>query len=210
MRKIIRRIFILSQLFLALHYSYQSFISWNDHPIVTSVSLRSIKEVPFPAVSICHDVNSWKWPGIVNAMDVQDYEVKNYYFNDFHWMHQLSNGLKPIDLVFKKTQRFKAANNGTSITLAKALLPDALHEIAELLHFVTFVTGSSYRLHGFFNTLVDDYLTWQIQGLNLDEKASELQSQVCQGKTKYINATEYCIEWTSKIDNNEVRIELNL
>ena len=153
MRKIIRRIFILSQLFLALHYSYQSFISWNDHPIVTSVSLRSIKEVPFPAVSICHDVNSWKWPGIVNAMDLQDYEVKSYYLNHYDWMHHLTNRLKAVDIVFKKTNRYKVANNGTSLTLAKALLPKELYSVAELLHYVTFVVKRSYKLYGFFSNV---------------------------------------------------------
>ena len=196
----------MSQLILALHYSYQSFISWNDTPIVTSVSLRSITEVPFPAVSICHDINTWKWPGIVNAMDLQGYDVKSYYLNEYDWMLHLTNRLKTVDLVLKKTDRYKAANNGTSLTLAKALLPTELHEVAELLHFITYVIGSSYKLYGFFNTLVDDYLKLQLQDLSLEEKANQLQSKVCLGQTLYINATEYCVEWTAKIDTNEVRL----
>lgn len=196
----------MSQLILALHYSYQSFISWNDTPIVTSVSLRSITEVPFPAVSICHDINTWKWPGIVNAMDSQGYEAKSYYLNEYDWMHHLTNRLKAIDLVLKKTNRYKEANNGTSLTLAKALLPIELHEVAELLHYITFAVKSSYKLYGFFKTLVDDYFKRQLQDLSLEEKAYQLKSQLCQGQTQYINATEYCMEWSSKIDTNEVMI----
>ena len=87
-RKIFRRIFIFSQLALAMYYSKNAITSWNDSPIVTSVKMTSIQNVQFPAVTICYDTNEWKWPGIVHAMsklDKNDAAV-DFYLDDGNFL----------------------------------------------------------------------------------------------------------------------------
>ena len=83
-RKQVRRMFIVFTLCFAVYYSHDAITSWNNAPIVTSVHLREISEVSFPSVSICHDINSWKWPGIVNAMAKLDNNntIKSFLLKD--------------------------------------------------------------------------------------------------------------------------------
>ena len=64
----IRNVLAFVLLLIAIYFSNESIHSWNESPIVTSVKLRSIKKVPFPAVTICHDIDAWKWSSISAAM----------------------------------------------------------------------------------------------------------------------------------------------
>ena len=58
LRKVARRLFILSQLALAMYYSNNAITSWNDSPIVTSVKMTSIQNVQFPSVTVCYVMTS--------------------------------------------------------------------------------------------------------------------------------------------------------
>ena len=61
-----RPIFILIQLLLTIYFIANSYIDWNETPMVTSVHERKVEKEPFPAVSLCYP-KTWKWPGILKA-----------------------------------------------------------------------------------------------------------------------------------------------
>ena len=86
--KLFYRIFILSQLCFAIFFTNQSIQSWRASPVVISgmfgtlsvtsfkkscfvVDTKSVKEISFPAVSVCHPV-SWTWPSITNLFSDLD------------------------------------------------------------------------------------------------------------------------------------------
>jgi hypothetical protein len=64
-------LFIGSQAFLACYFTSLAFISWNASPKVTSVDLMPIKEIPFPAVTICAPIEG-KWLAVAKALDQSD------------------------------------------------------------------------------------------------------------------------------------------
>ena len=75
---ILRPIFVLFQLGLATYFIFDAYNDWNETPIVSSVSVKSVTNETFPAVTICY-ANDWKWPGILKASTklIQD---QNFYF----------------------------------------------------------------------------------------------------------------------------------
>ena len=134
-RKAIRRLFILSQLALAMYYSNNAITSWNDSPIVTSVKMTSIRNVQFPAVTVCYDINEWKWPGIVHAMSKQDTAnfAETYYSQD----NAFINRVQASDLKFRKSQLYKKAiTNTTTIGFIKEILPEDLQPVGLFLHLI--------------------------------------------------------------------------
>ena len=125
-KKWIRRVFIFCQLTLAIYFSATAIRSWNEYPIVTSgkltchwffqtlifltvVGLRSIMEVPFPAVSICYQIDSWKWPGIIKAMIKADETniIEQLYLNDTFLFRSMKDQLQMGILGFKKSQKYE-------------------------------------------------------------------------------------------------------
>ena len=124
MRKLIRRLFILSQLCLALYFCNEALQSWNDSPIVTSVSLRDIKQIPFPSVTICAPNKSWKWAGISKVMSHYDLhnEVGKDIANRGTDLHELFTKIVFSRPTFEKSEEFKKVSNLTSLQIIKAQL----------------------------------------------------------------------------------------
>jgi hypothetical protein len=65
---LVKVLFLISQFLLALHFTLESFDSWNSSPVVTSVSTKPIEEVPFPAVTICPP-NNGKWMALAKVIE---------------------------------------------------------------------------------------------------------------------------------------------
>ena len=72
-RKLPYRIFVILMLVFAIYFTNQSIRTWQKAPIVVSVDTKSINELAFPSISICHPW-SWTWPNIVNMLDYFDQE----------------------------------------------------------------------------------------------------------------------------------------
>ena len=64
---ILRSIFALGQIGITIYFICDSINNWNDTPIVTTVSFEKLtSQEPFPAISLCFDHSTWKWPSIIN------------------------------------------------------------------------------------------------------------------------------------------------
>ena len=61
-----RPVFIVFQLLLTIYFIANSYVDWNETPMVTSIHERKVENEPFPAVSLCYP-KTWKWPGIIKA-----------------------------------------------------------------------------------------------------------------------------------------------
>ena len=195
-RKAIRRLFILSQLVLATYYSNNAINSWNDSPIVTSVKMTSIQNVQFPAVSVCYDINEWKWPGIVHAMSKQDTAnfVETYYSQD----NAFINRVQASDLKFRKSQLYKKAiTNTTTIGFIKEILPEDLQPVGLFLHLISYFEPA-YKLLSFIKKVAKQSYLLKIQNgkMDLSERSSSLFEIICNsGKV-----TKYCSEFNSTLD----------
>ena len=200
-RKQLRRMFIVFTLCFAIYYSHDAITSWNNAPIVTSVNLREISEVPFPSVSICHDTNSWKWPGIVNAMSKLDnnYTIKRFIFNDGDLYYGFKNQILGMGVfVLKKTQKVKKIKDETSKSFMETLFPKKLYNVGQLIHFISFVIAKSYEIRLFTDELVGMYYHYVLDN---QEPGIKLEEYICAWQTKHFNATELCLDWNN---NNKV------
>ena len=206
-RKQLRRMFIVFTLCFAIYYSHDAITSWNNAPIVTSVNLREISEVPFPSVSICHDTNSWKWPGIVNAMSKLDnnYTIKRFILNDGDLYYGFKNQILGMGVfVLKKTQKVKKIQDETSRTFMESLFPKKLYNVGQLIHFISYVIAKRYEIMLFTEDLVGMYYHYVLDNQD-QEYGIKLEEYICAWQTKHFNATKLCLDWNNK--NNKVSLQ---
>ena len=197
-RKVFRRIFILSQLALAIYYSNNAITSWNDSPVVTSVKLTGIENIQFPAVTICYDINEWKWPGIVQAMSVFDKD--DLYSTNQNFRSKFYNKLRASDIMFKKSQEYKkAATNATAKDFIQKILPKDLQPLGLLLHYISYFEPS-YKMYAFMKTIVKKSYDLKVENrIGLYERSSTIFDLICSGEISSL-ALKYCSEINSTLD----------
>ena len=83
-------------------------------------------DVPFPAVSICYQIDSWKWPGIIKAMIEADERniIEQLYLNDTFLFNDMKNKLQMGILGFKKSQKYESLREMTTLRLGEAILSE--------------------------------------------------------------------------------------
>ena len=148
--KLFRRLFILTQLGLATYFVLSAFESWDIAPIITSVDQLEIGSVRFPAISVCRPI-SWKWQGIVAAMNNYDNEgiIKEEFASNYYIANQLGNrfitcgtGRCP-HAAFQETEEFIQAVNRSSnsydlIDEINLNSVAGLTNIVKMIHFYIF------------------------------------------------------------------------
>ena len=204
LRKVARRLFILSQLALAMYYSNNANTSWNDSPIVTSVKMTSIQNIQFPSVTVCYDINQWKWPGIVQAMSKLDTEnfAENYYsYQDNTFVSRV----KASDIIFRKSQLYKKANtNTTTIGFIKEILPKDLQSIGLFLHLISYFEPF-YKISSFIGQVATQSYLLKMQNgkMDLSERSSTLFDIICSSGDESSNkALKYCSEVSPTLDTS--------
>ena len=195
-RKVFRRLFILSQLALAMYYSNNSITSWNDSPIVTSVKMTSIQNIQFPAVTFCYDINEWKWPGIVHAMSKLDTAnfAENYYSQD----NTFVNRVQASELMFRESQLYKKAiAKPTTIGFIKELLPKDLQAVGLFLHLISYFEPT-WKISSFMSKVPTESYLLKMQNAKMDlsERSSTLFEIICSSD----KVTKYCTEVNSTLD----------
>ena len=80
-------------------------------------------EVPFPAVSICYQIDSWKWPGIIKAMIEADEAniIEQLYLNDTFLFRAMKDQLQMGILGFKKSQKYESLREMSKIGFTSCL-----------------------------------------------------------------------------------------
>ena len=204
LRKVARRLFILSQLALAMYYSNNAITSWNDSPIVTSVKMTSIQNIQFPSVTVCYDINQWKWPGIVHAMSKLDTVnfAENYYsYQDNTFVSRV----KASELIFRKSQLYKKANtNTTTIGFIKEILPKDLQSIGLFLHLISYFEPF-YKISSFIGQVATQSYLLKMQNgkMDLSERSSTLFDIICSSGDESSNkALKYCSEVSPTLDTS--------
>ena len=195
-RKIFRRIFIFSQLALAMYYSNNAITSWNDSPIVTSVKMTSIQNVQFPAVTICYDTNEWKWPGIVHAMSKLDKNAAavDFYLDDGNFFGEFHSRIRATYIQFRKSHAFKTADEMQNTKgFIQQILPKELQPIGILLHFIHFFEPWSKLSSFMYNLVINAFLLKLQNKMDLNERSVTLVDLTC---SNFANnpALKYCSE----------------
>ena len=211
-KKWIRRVFIFCQLTLAIYFSATAIRSWNEYPIVTSgmltchwffqtlifltvVGLRSIMEVPFPAVSICYQIDSWKWPGIIKAMIKADETniIEQLYLNDTFLFRSMKDQLQMGILGFKKSQKYERLKGKTTLRLGETILAEDIIDLGKLMHFICFIMSNALDIRNFLEPIEKEYLRHQfIKSSNVNFKEF-----MCNWYSMNWNATILCNAWNN-------------
>ena len=179
------------------------------------MSLREISEVPFPSVSICHDINSWKWPGIVNAIARLDKNntIRKFILNDglLHYIYEsLGIQMKRFGiLAIKATKKVEKVNHATSKVFMESLFPKDLQNVGRLIHFIAYSVGDSIKIEHFVNEVIDLHYYLKMINLSAQETGLRAQEIICAWYTSRFNATELCIHWSNDNDNR-VRYEIQI
>ena len=212
MLTLIRNVLASVLLLIAIYFSNESIHSWNESPIVTSVKLRSIKKVPFPAVTICHDIDAWKWSSISAAMAKLDSTgLISEGVNSFHQDHygtnvgSLQNSIIVVEVqAFRKSKEYKEGQDKTSLKYVEDVIPQELQDVAKLMHFITFGeqnVSSSWKLRDFFQACWYGFSKYKLsKNGTLDKIGSDMKDDICAGKAYSRNVTKYCLDWNETDD----------
>ena len=153
LKKAIRRIFVVLMLLTAIYYSNESIQSWNDNPVVTSgeqleylyeffkrrvtlilsVKLKHIESIPSPAVSICHDIDAWKWASISSAM--AKFDTNNHIGQQEYAM---TFNIKQLGTSYKKSHDYRATKNMNDVEYFMKWLPDKFRDFAKFMYFIAY------------------------------------------------------------------------
>ena len=73
--KFIYNSLIVINFFLAFYVSFNAFLSWEEAPVVISSTNKNVREIPFPAVSVCQPLD-WVWPSVLESWMEEDTEFE--------------------------------------------------------------------------------------------------------------------------------------
>ena len=175
--------FVLSQLVLAVYFSLSAMESWSASPIVTSVSMSFIENIPFPAVTICSP--NERWNDMARALHqfgkTDNKEALNTLFDDWEARRTIGK------LLFwqKRIQRESGTNYPKEPMfliynrLQQGENPDATR-IAFMIHFLIFANSTKAI------DVAEDLMAFR---LTIDDFGS-IFSAACQQ-----NYVPFCPEW---------------
>ena len=106
------------------------------------VQLKEIREIPFPAVTICYDIHDWKWPGIVKSLanfDKNNSIVNLILGNSKMGLLKLKSvAINSMSYGYQKTSEYKTLKKETDMTIIEKIIPEGLKRFSKLLHFIAF------------------------------------------------------------------------
>ena len=152
-------------------------------------------EVPFPAVSICYQIDSWKWPGIIKAMIEADEAniIEQLYLNDTFLFRAMKDQLQMGILGFKKSQKYESLGEVTTLRLGETILDEEMTEIAKLMHFICFILSNALDIRNFLEPIEKEYLRHQF----LESSNVNFQEIMCAWYSMNWNATTLCEAWNN-------------
>ena len=173
------------------------------------MKLKEIKDVPFPAVTICHNTQTdWKWPGIMNAMN--SFDTENKLLKTSKSLSDLSrpapaSGIGRMQLAYVKSKEFQDKKHLTDFDFIKDTTPEPFQNMTTLIHYVAFSEQNKsmglYNLRQFMDLIWRRHLDYKFEEYSSNEIALKLEEDICSGETNTlnINATVHCQVW--KEDN---------
>ena len=111
--------------------------------------MQKVTQIPFPAVTLCYDINDWKWPGIVNAMvefDKTNRIGKLYNKKD---IYKPINKMQFVELAYKKSDEYHKLLEMNHMDIIETFIAKEYQELAKFVHYVIFNeqnSTSSYYL----------------------------------------------------------------
>ena len=165
------------------------------------MKLQDVTQIPFPAVTLCYDINDWKWPGIVNAM--VEFDQTNRIGRLYKDNHQaLTNKMTSVEHKYKKSDDYTTLLEMNHMEIIETLVTNEYQELAKLVHYVIFNEQNS-TISYIVKTYLD-YIWKQQLRLKLDnnpkEVAEALESKLCNVSfSYYINASQYCPSWNKGV-----------
>ena len=152
-------------------------------------------DVPFPAVSICYQIDSWKWPGIIKAMIEADERniIEQLYLNDTFLFNDMKNKLQMGILGFKKSQKYESLRKITTLKLGETILAEEMIEIGKLMHFICFIMSNALDIRNFLEPIEKEYLRHQF----LKSSNVNFQEIMCNWYSMNWNATTLCNAWNN-------------
>ena len=172
------------------------------------VKLQEVTKIPFPAVTICYDINDWKWPGIVNAM--VEFDKTNRIGKLYNMDNALIHQMEKAELAYKKSEEFTALLEMNHMDIIKAFIGKEYQQIAKFVHYVMFNeqnSTSSYYLKQYLANVWKQQLSLKMDN-KPNEVAENLESKLCNvSYIYYINASQYCPSWNKGICSDEIQVE---
>ena len=219
--KLFYRIFILSQLCLAIFFTNQSVQHWKSAPVVISgidlyklnklaskntcfaVDTQSVKEISFPAVSVCHSV-SWTWPSITNLF--KDVDNKGEVITTL-----LTKDLN-IDLLRSGLKTRQDSTNCTFdleeiASFSKFIQAEFPTEAGYMNHFFMYFGQSTPHAKDIIAELNAQYLVFQLKKMANQSATFDSLSSPCQWQYYDVFCSEdylpWIMEWTILLQNSD-------
>ena len=165
------------------------------------MNLKGIREIPFPAVTLCYDVFDWKWPGIVNAIVQQE---QNNSIAAFIMTNNkksiLYNAIMKTESGFKKSKAYTKLKNHPDIEIIHNVLPKGMQRVAKLMHFIAFSeqnTTYPYKIKSFLQVIWKQQLQYMLLTWNTSQVGQTIESNICNGLFYHFNTTKHCLDWKS-------------
>ena len=171
------------------------------------MKLQEVTQIPFPAVTICYDINDWKWSGIVNAMvdfDESNRIGKLYSKN----MYVINQKMSIAELAYKKSDEFNELLEMNHMDIIKTFIGKEYQDLAKFVQYVIFNeqnSTSSYYLKQYFAFVWKQQLSLKMDN-SPKEVAENLVSKLCNVSfVYYVNASQYCPSWTEGVCLDETQ-----
>ena len=170
--------------------------------------------VPFPAVTICHDIDFWKWTGILSSMAT--FDKTNIIGNtdlslyDFKLEQHFSSTMS----YFWKSKEYNNIEDLNDFEFIQKLFPNEFWNFAQLMHFILYKEKqkgtNNFKLRNYAKTIWKRFLHIKRKRFlsSTKDELEFLQNEICNGTTfpDSFNATQHCIEY-EEMDCNDLTIE---
>ena len=103
------------------------------------MKLQDVTQIPFPAVTLCYDINDWKWPGIVNAMVEFDKINKiGSLYKDNIYAYVLTQKIATAELAYKHSEEYSKLLEMNHMEIIETMVAKEYQELAKFVHYAIF------------------------------------------------------------------------
>ena len=169
--------------------------------MLLTVTHDSIKNVAFPAVTVCYPLSLTKGYSVTQALlhlD-QDDQILDLLKDDqkmVDFKESIDARIIKASMTYPMTEEFKKLVNVKSYKALENLIGEDLQEVPYLLHFLSYnlykTDSNSNEIVSLVKEIVMKFNEMEWQGKNADEMKQKLLDLICNASIEEIDAEQLC------------------
>ena len=169
--------------------------------MLLTVTHDSIKNVAFPAVTVCYPLSLTKGYSVTQALlhlD-QDDQILDLLKDDqkmVDFKESIDARIIKASMTYPMTEEFKKLVNVKSYKALENLIGEDLQEVPYLLHFLSYnlykTDSNSNKIVSLVKEIVMKFNEMEWQGKNADEMKQKLLDLICNASIEEIDAEQLC------------------